>query len=287
MALGTLADGCRLGRRVVGFATLASLLMGLALISSTAARGEAAISVDCSKDPTALTNAIGSSASGDTLVVKGRCEGVAVLPHDLTLLGRGNAAITSLFVEQGVTASASDLTITNDTPNTLRIGVSNFGTLTLTGSTVTGNGTGIFNGDSATLTLVKTKVWDNSDVLGDVHSTFGPLFAVGGIENSGVLSLISSSVRRNHASIGGAFNNAVGGILSINSPIDVPPRGPIAVTLIDSDVTANTATTTGTDDGAVGGVQRSWPDSTMTFTRSTIARNDPGNCAGFSDPACQ
>jgi len=243
--------------------------------------------VDCTRDAGALTTAVSRSSSGDTLIVKGSCSGSVAVQHDLTLVGQGDASIAALVVGPGpVTAVLTHFTITNSAPNTTGVGIQNSGNLTLIDSLVTGNKLGIFNDDSATLTLIRSRVWNNSNVIGDVQSFMGPVFAVGGIYNSGVLSLIVSSVRGNSASIGGRFNQAVGGILSINAPIDVEPRGPISVTLIASDVTGNTATTTGIDDGAVGGIERAWPNSTMTLLGSKVANNSPGNCSGFTDPAC-
>jgi hypothetical protein len=276
-----------MSRRIVLF--VITTVSALVLMETASASPPATSTfVDCSKDPGALTAAIATSAAGDTLKVKGACSDRAEISHDLTLVGQGNASIAGLFVESGATVSASNFTISNATP-VLFPGVQNFGTLTISGSLITGNATGIFNADSASLTLVKSKVQDNHLTLGDVQSSFGPIFAVGGIYNSGVLNLISSSIRNNSASIGGPFNDAVGGILSINDPIDVEPRGPISVTLTNSDVVANSATTTGTDDVATGGIRIAWPQETVTLTHSTVARNEPDNCEpSFLDlPGCQ
>jgi len=275
--------------RLSGRRTLCALgcVLTLALTWASTSTAAAATVVDCTRDAGALTNAVVNSSSGDTLIVAGSCSGSILIQHDLTLVGQGNASIAALVVGPGpVAAVLTHFTIRNSAPNTSGVGIQNSGNLTLIDSLVTGNKLGIFNDDSATLTLIRSRVWNNSNVIGDVQSFMGPVFAVGGIYNGGVLSLIASSVRGNSASIGGRFNQAVGGILSVNAPIDVLPRGPISVTLIASDVTGNTATTTGIDDGAVGGIEKAWPNSTMTLLGSTVANNSPGNCSGFTDAAC-
>jgi hypothetical protein len=82
----------------------------------------------------------------------------------------------------------------------------NAGTLTLSSCTVTGNSAPIYGGglyNAGTLTLSGTTVSGNSAALG------------GGLYNAGTLTLNGSDVERNSARVGGGIYNASSGILTV------------------------------------------------------------------------
>jgi predicted outer membrane repeat protein len=240
-------------------------------------------------------DAIAASASGDTLIVKGTCPGTAIIPsfRTLTLKGVSNPSFGIATLDGGgapivavlanATATLSNLVITNGA-GFLGGGVYNGGILTLTGSSVTNNtaslvGGGIYNtgggngangmltvidstisrntapngggifGDHGTVTLINTTVSDNTATING-----------GGIINFDTMSLTGSTVTGNTAEVdgGGIYS---GGIL----------------TLTDSTVTNNTATT-----GAGGGIYQLYGN--LSFTNTTVANNNPDNCANVICP---
>jgi hypothetical protein len=162
----------------------------------------------------------------------------------LTASGRGYGGFFRVFtVLQGATVSISGLTITNgyaplggSDDAYLGGGIANFGTLTLSNSTVTGNiadscpsvcsepppsaGGGIFNGNAdgtAVLTIINSTVSGN-----DAAGGFG-----GGIANGydeprnvewGTVILSNSTVSGNFANFeGGGIYNIVGGLLMVTN----------------------------------------------------------------------
>jgi hypothetical protein len=126
-------------------------------------------------------------------------------------------------VDTGVTATLTGLTIADgNATNGSGGGIYNAGTLTVQGSTISGNfatdGGGIYNG--GTLTLSASTLAGNS-----------ALYA-GGIENYGTLTLSNSTLSGNAAaSFGGGLWSAA--------------FAPVAVVLTDVTITANRANTAG------------------------------------------
>ena len=113
----------------------------------------------------------------------------------LTVSGGGPFSNFSDFtVEPGVTATISGLTIANGYKSNNGGGVSNFGDLTLTNATVTGNsategGGGIYDTGTATL---------ENDTFSHNSATDG-----GGVVSEGVVTLINSTFFGNSATFGG------------------------------------------------------------------------------------
>ena len=108
--------------------------------------------------------------------------GPAVSPGVLNGTATGDVVV----VNSGVTGvTLNDLTIENGS-----VGIFNYGTLTLTGSTVTGNAggnefAGIRNYDSGTMTIIDSTVAKNSGSLG------------AGIFSTGVMTIIASTISGN------------------------------------------------------------------------------------------
>jgi hypothetical protein len=223
-----------------------------------------------------LEEAVTAATAGDTLQVKGTCYGTTTIAKNLTIVGKngsgsGQATLDGaksgsvVTVERGVTVAITRLTITGGSgspePFTSDIvggGITNFGSLTLTDSTVSGNtafeegtvggkGGGIFNGGEygrgASLRIT------DSTVSGNETGFLG-----GGIMNDGhSVTINDSTVSRNTASQGG------GGIAGV--------RGSLTIT--DSTVADNTAVGYITSGG--GGIAVT--AGSLTLTNSTVRGN--------------
>jgi hypothetical protein len=223
-----------------------------------------------------LQEAVTAASAEDTLKVKGTCYGTTTIAKNLTIVGEsghgsGQATLDGaksgsvVTVERGVTAAITRLTITGGSgslePITFSIvggGITNFGSLTLTDSTVSGNtaveggsvgfgkGGGIFNGGEyspgAPLTIT------DSTVSGNEADYWG-----GGIGNEeGSVTLNDSTVSRNAArQEGGGIAQGFGGSLTIT----------------DSTVADNTVTASY---GLGGGIQ---VEGSLTLTNSTVRGN--------------
>jgi hypothetical protein len=178
-----------------------------------------------------LTEAVEAATTGDTLDVKGTCEGDTALTKPLTidgetppnygpatLQGRPTETEPVVKVIATVPVTIAGLTITGATAGG-SVGALNEGSLTLANSTVTGNVLGITNsGREASLTLTSSTVSNNQPT--------------GGIENlEGRLTLTNSTVSGNTANpVGGGLWG--GGIWTVSGG---------KVTLNGSTVTGNTA----------------------------------------------
>jgi predicted outer membrane repeat protein len=155
-------------------------------------------------------------------------------------------------------------------------GIYNFGTAKLTASRVSGNtaaggGGGIYNDDSATLSLNSTVVTGNTaEVAGGIYNASGgtvtlttssvtnntaSAYGGGGIVNDGTLTLKSATVSGNTAAGGG------GGILNGGT-----------LTLTTSSVTNNTA------NGEGGGI---YNYGTVALNNTTISGNQPDDTYGI------
>jgi len=128
---------------------------------------------------TSLQDAVTAAAAGDRLFVKGTCISTVEIGKNLTIAGQsasgtktatlsGGGQSNVLAIDGGVTVTLNTLIITNGTAPSGG-GILNAGTLTLNGSTVTGNtafgsdigGGGIYN--VGTLTLNRSTVTGNTD----------------------------------------------------------------------------------------------------------------------------
>jgi hypothetical protein len=128
---------------------------------------------------TSLQDAVTAAAAGDRLFVKGTCFSIVEIGKNLTIAGQsasgtktatltGGGQSNVLAIDPGVTVTLNTLIITNGAAP-FGGGILNVGTLTLNGSTVTGNtafggggvgGGGIFN--HGTLTLNSSTVTGNT-----------------------------------------------------------------------------------------------------------------------------
>jgi CSLREA domain-containing protein len=274
----------------------------------------------------ANTNAPSGGAAGEC-VAGGASDTIAVpagtytlslgelsITTNLTLTGAGMGATTIdangtsrvLSIGPAAVVSISDVTVTGgnvaETDLVLRTGagIRNQGQLTLTGAAITGNiagdgtplgvpgnGAGIAN--IGVLNLVESVVSEN-DASG--------ANSVGGIESTGQLTVIASTIRDNSAAIGGILNrgtasltdstvagNTVGGVLNIgfvaaatltltrstvsdNEEFGIQNLGDRAtMTLLNSTVSGNTEV--GVDNGS----------GTATLTHATVALNGAFNIA--------
>jgi len=133
-------------------------------------------------------------------------ETITGLAAGVTVSGGGLSQVFQ--VDGGVTASISGLTISGGSTTGDGGGIDNAGTLTLTNSTVSNNsaanGGGIEN--AGTLTLADSTVADNSADAG------------GGIVNNATMTLTNSTIASNSATIGGGLLND-GTLTSVNSTI--------------------------------------------------------------------
>jgi hypothetical protein len=219
-----------------------------------------------------LEEAVSAATAGDTLQVKGTCYGTTTIAKNLTIVGQngsgsGQATLDGaksgsvVTVEPGVTVAITRVTITggSGSPEPFIFivggGITNFGSLRLTDSTVSGNtasafgggkGGGIFNGGEyrprASLTIT------DSTVSGNEAGTGG-----GGIANGeGKVTINDSTVSRNTATQDG------GGIAEV--------RGSLTIT--DSTVADNTATASY---GVGGGIAVT--AGSVTLTNSTVRGN--------------
>jgi hypothetical protein len=216
--------------------------------------------VNCDANHNALQPAIDSAAQGGTLLVTGTCTGPFTISKNLTLQGTrqavldGNQAGRTVTVGSGAQVHLDYLTITNGIG-----GISNQGTLTLGGSTVSGNtaagapGGGINNAVNATLVL------SGSTVRGNFSAGAG-----GGINNNGSIVVRFSDLSGNSAdNCGGIANVGMG----------------ITATVIQSSVHDNTARVA--DGGGICASQ----GSTLTLLGSAVYGNTASFGAGIYDNA--
>jgi predicted outer membrane repeat protein len=188
-------------------------------------------------------------------------------PSALTVQGGGPSSQFSVFtIDPGVTAGISGVTITGGNASEGG-GISNQGTLTLTGCTVTGNsasteGGGIYS--SGTLTLTGCTVTKNTASEG------------GGLFGSGTITLTDSTLDANSAQFAaGIFNNAAltvtNSTLSHNEAGSGPAGGLYndnaghATALVNCTLSGNTAARGG------GGIENS--SGTLELVNCTVAGN--------------
>jgi hypothetical protein len=155
-------------------------------------------------------------------------------------------------------------------------GVANFGTLTLTNSTIAGNtadfGGGVSNSSGGTVTLT------NSTISGNTVDRYDG----GGVRNFGTVTLTNSTISGNAAySSGGGVRNSGGTLTLTNSTIsgnDADYGGGVAnsrgtLTLTNSTISGNDADYGGGGVANFGGI--------LTLTNSTISGNSAdGNGGG-------
>jgi hypothetical protein len=260
-------------------AAAAAVLAGAAaLAGAVPAAASQANLVDCNANHNALQPAIDGAAKGGTLLVTGTCTGPFTISNDLTIEGIGQAVLDgdqsgrTVTVGSGALVRLDDLIITDGIG-----GINNQGTLTVAGSTVSGNtasngpGGGINNAVNATLVVSVSTVRDNYS-----------LGAGGGINNNGSLTVRDSHLFGNSAdNCGGIDSTGIGvtasvGQSSVHDNIArVADGGGICdsstLTLSGSSVYGNTA-------GFGAGLYDN--DGTDSVIRSTVTRNTASDQGG-------
>lgn len=203
--------------------------------------------------------------------------GGLTIASDLTIRGPGAGLLTinghndnnakyNIHVVKGVTVTIEGLTITRFNSS----GIKNDGRLTLINSVVSqnttdGDGGGIENNVTGTLTLIGSSVLDNvaeSDILPYISNLV--FEDGGGIYNHGTLTLSNSIVSGNTATKYG------GGIVN--------GRGAATALITNTTITDNTACQGG------GGIVNGAHDGmvTLTLINSTVSRNTSGRCLRLS-----
>jgi hypothetical protein len=260
-------------------AAAAAVLAGAAaLAGAVPAAASQANLVDCNANHNALQPAIDGAAKGGTLLVTGTCTGPFTISNDLTIEGIGQAVLDGNQSGRTVTVGSGALVRLDDLIITDGIGgINNQGTLTVAGSTVSGNtasngpGGGINNAVNATLVVSVSTVRDNYS-----------LGAGGGINNNGSLTVRDSHLFGNSAdNCGGIDSTGIGvtasvGQSSVHDNIArVADGGGICdsstLTLSGSSVYGNTA-------GFGAGLYDN--DGTESVIRSTVVRNTASDQGG-------
>ena len=260
-------------------AATAAVLAGTAALAGAVPAAASPMNlVDCNVNHNALQPAIDSAAKGETLLVTGTCTGPFTISNNLTLVGIGQAVLDgnqagrTVTVGSGALVGLDDLIITNGTG-----GINNQGTLTVSGSTVSGNtasngpGGGINNTANATLVVTVSTVRDNYS-----------LGAGGGINNNGSLTVRDSLLFGNSAdNCGGIDSTGIGVTASVSqssvhdNTARVADGGGICdsstLTLSGSSVYGNTA-------GFGAGLYDN--DGTESVIRSTVTRNTASDQGG-------
>ncbi len=207
------------------------------VVTKTADTNDGVCDADCS-----LREAIAVAASGNTITFAAplfdttqiiRVNGQLLIAKNLIVTGSAanlltvrNIAANSLTsrvfqINSGFTVGLSGMTITGGNTNNVGGGISNGGTLTLTGvhltNNVGGGGGGIEN--SGTLTVINSTISNNT-----VNSSLRG----GGIENTGTLTVTNSTISGNRVTSGSANG---GGIWSAG----------VSVTITNCTITDNEA----------------------------------------------
>lgn len=256
------------------------------------AAGGSDTSNDCSNpgSPCAtIGHAVSQSAAGDTInVAAGTYIEHVIVSQSVSILGDpilgstvdGTKTGSVVTINDGVTAMLSGLTMINGNGSSsfdIGGGISNNGTLTVTGCTIKSSqaitGAGIYNRGffgQSTLTVVDTIIRDNLAGIG------------GGIyNNAGSATVMNTTITGNSASISAGIHNHQGAVLTVTgtsiSGNSAANNGGIGndsgatLTLINSTINGNFAAT------AVGGIINV---GTATLVNTTIFGNSTGSIGG-------
>ncbi|MFZ0250234.1 MAG: right-handed parallel beta-helix repeat-containing protein, partial [Acidimicrobiales bacterium] len=224
-----------------------------------------------------LQDAVAGATTGDALEVFGTCTGTTTISTNLTITGQAANGFTAptldggsvdnsvtnsvLTISSGATVAIGNLMITDGNAAWGGGGILNFGSVTVTGSTISNNtasggwgGGGILNDGSLTVTgstISNNTATDAQGCTVDQTCIGGGIFNYPG--NS--VTVTGSTISNNSAGTQG------GGIFQ--------GEGPMAVT--DSTISNNSAGSYG------GGI---YNDTTVTVTGSTISNNTSGYIGG-------
>jgi len=259
-------------------AAAAVLAATAALAGAVPAAASQANLVDCNANHNALQPAIDGAAKGGTLLVTGTCTGPFTISNDLTIEGIGQAVLDgdqsgrTVTVGSGALVRLDDLIITDGIG-----GINNQGTLTVAGSTVSGNtasngpGGGINNAVNATLVVSVSTVRDNYS-----------LGAGGGINNNGSLTVRDSHLFGNSAdNCGGIDSTGIGVTASVgqSSVHDNIARVAYGGGICDSStLTLSGSSVYGNTAGFGAGLYDN--DGTDSVIRSTVTRNTASDQGG-------
>jgi CSLREA domain-containing protein len=239
----------------------------------------------CLTNPIVTTNA-NSGAGSLRQGILDACDGANIV-FDMSQVVSPITLASELSITKSLTISgpgASQLTISGNTvTRVFNIGVPSpgavtFSDLTIANGKVSGNGGGIFLGNTGTFNL-------NSSVLSGNVANFG-----GGIANasSGVLNVSDSTLNNNSApGIGGGILNQNGAVNVTNSTFSFNSSGTgdggginnannAPVTITNSTFSNNSA-----NGGAGGGLVST--DGTVILTNSTFSNNSAGSGGGISN----
>jgi hypothetical protein len=231
----------------------------------------------------AVASTINFSVSG-TITLASTLPPIAnTSPGSLTIDGTGQAvtvdgasAFQIFLVNPGATLNLHNLTVAHG--SFIDGGaINNFGTLTITNSTFSGNiaadGGGILN-NGGTLTVTK------STFSGNVGISFGA-----GIANAaGTLTVTDSTFSGNGAFKGGGIDNFLGTLTVLNSTFS----GNIATTFgagIENEAGTLSVTNGTFFNNSAGDGADIFNADTASLKGTILAASRGGNCSGFSDPA--
>jgi len=152
-----------------------------------------------------VSYALTQAASGATIEVSGTINDQPVISSPVTITTWLGSPPDGPGVLDGTSSGSPVVAVTNGvTGVTLRnltiqhggqLGINNFGTLTLTGSTVSGNPQGITNNGNGTMTVIDSTISGNAGV---------------GISNAGAMTVIASTISGNTGAFGGTGGIATG-----------------------------------------------------------------------------
>ena len=228
---------------------------------------------DCTSPTTAcktIGHSISLAASGDTIKVAAATYtenlniGISLrilgAGAKTTIIDGGGSPFSVVYISSPAPVAISNVTITDG-----GLGIDNSGTLTVTGSTISGNilrhfcgrnrpchlsGAGIWNGVGATLTITNSTISQNSTTLWGCSPGYCRGVKGGGIGNLGALMLNNSTVSGN--TIMGPGGLQGGGIYTVGGSATISnstlagnsPRGIFAIgagQVLQNSITANNA----------------------------------------------
>jgi len=278
-------------RLAAAAALVATVVAGAVVVPlSTAAAATQTVTNCNSSGPGSLPQAVLDAGSGDTVAFAPSppCSFVTLtttidVAHNVTISGPGASNFTvsesvrktAFVVEPGVTATISGLTIENGA-----VGIENSGTLTVSDSTLSGNGSPAGGG------IVNTGIVDVTGSTLSKNGADAPDEGGGAIDNQGGTVTVSGSTltgntASNGANGGGIYNHAgslavTGSTLTGNNTGSGSGGGVYneggTTTITTTTVAANSAV-----DGTGGGVDND--SGTVTIADSTLSRNS----ADYSD----
>jgi len=297
------------GQRPGAVAVAAVVTLGLgvcgAVATATPALASGCAVMDGTHTYSHLQAAVSAAHRGDTLKVTGTCAGAPggngsafTIRISLTIDGAGGATVEPkpseagrvFEIAAGATVTLHGLKITGgggDIPS--GGGILNFGKLTVSDATVTGNtqtidGAGIYNGSGATLTLTGTTVSDDTST-GDG----------GGIYNEGRLTLTGSTVQGDKAGNGtstgtgdgGGIYNYAGTVTLTGSTVEenaatVDGGGlyNASVSLSQGGLVTLTGDTFVNDEAVFGDGGGIYNDANVTLAGTTVTANDADSGSG-------